>query len=100
MELYSFVKKVIARSRVGLVDRDLSLRQLGVFLHVYLNEETMTPKRISFDLDLDPAIASRAVIRLEEWGLVRREKVDGKSVNVCKTLDGRVYLKTLRKMGA
>ena len=74
--------------------KDLSERQKGVLLTVYLKEDLQTVRSLSRHLRISKAAISRAVDTLESYGFLRRmpDKRDKRSVIINKTVEGRVYV--------
>ena len=83
----------LRHSIVGLVRRDgpdLSARQLAVFLACYLETEAQTVRGLAAKLNISKPAVSRALDRLEEFSLVRREddRLDRRSVLIRRTRAG------------
>jgi DNA-binding MarR family transcriptional regulator len=77
---------------------DMSARQLAVFLKIYLEPGTdHTVRGLAADLKVSKPAITRALDRLEESNLAKREedKRDRRSVIVKKTPPGSAYLRTL-----
>lgn len=86
---------------VALVRRDgpdLSARQLGVFLTVYLSEGPHTVRGLAAELNVSKPAITRALDRLGELDLARRkvDPMDRRSVLVQRTLKGAAFLRDLR----
>ncbi len=86
---------------VSLVRRDgpdLSARQLGVFLTVYLSEGPHTVRGLASELNVSKPAITRALDRLGELDLARRklDPMDRRSVLVQRTLKGAALLKDIR----
>ncbi len=86
---------------VSLVRRDgpdLSARQLGVFLTVYLSEGPHTVRGLAAELNVSKPAITRALDRLGELDLARRklDPMDRRSVLVQRTLKGAALLKDIR----
>jgi len=86
---------------VALVRRDgpdLSARQLGVFLTVYLNDGPHTVRGLAADLNVSKPAITRALDRLGELDLARRkvDPMDRRSVLVQRTLKGAALLRDMR----
>jgi len=79
--------------------RDLSARQLGIFLTCYLDEEAQTVRGLAARLNLPKSAVTRAIDRLEEDELVRRatDLLDRRSVLVQRTPVGAGFLRALRQ---
>lgn len=86
---------------VALVRRDgpdLSARQLGVFLTVYLTDGPHTVRGLAAELNVSKPAITRALDRLGELDLARRkvDPMDRRSVLVQRTLKGTGFLRDLR----
>lgn len=86
---------------VALVRRDgpdLSARQLGVFLTVYLTDGPHTVRGLAAELNVSKPAITRALDRLGELDLARRkvDPMDRRSVLVQRTLKGASFLRDLR----
>ncbi|MBS7810056.1 MarR family transcriptional regulator [Roseococcus pinisoli] len=93
---------ILRDTTVSLVRRDgpdLSARQLGVFLTVYLNAGPHTVRGLAQDLNVSKPAITRALDRLGELELARRkvDPMDRRSVLVQRTLKGAVFLRELRQ---
>jgi DNA-binding MarR family transcriptional regulator len=94
---------VLRETIVALVRRDgpdLSARQLGVFLTVYLTEGPHTVRGLAAELNVSKPAITRALDRLGELDLARRkvDPMDRRSVIVQQTLKGSAFLRELRKI--
>ena len=78
--------------------RDLSARQLGVFLTCYLQDGGHTVRGLAADLNVSKPAITRALNRLGELELARRkvDPADRRSVLVQRTLKGQAFLRDLR----
>ena len=88
---------------VALVRRDgpdLSARQLGVFLTVYLNDGPHTVRGLAAELNVSKPAITRALDRLGELDLARRkvDPMDRRSVIVQRTLKGTAFLRDMRQI--
>ena len=93
---------ILRDTTVALVRRDgpdLSARQLGVFLTVYLNPGPHTVRGLAQDLNVSKPAITRALDRLGELDLARRkvDPMDRRSILVQRTLKGSVFLRDLRQ---
>ena len=79
-------------------DRDLTARQLGIFLICYLENGPHTVRGLAATLNVARSVVSRALDRLGELDLARRrtDPADRRSVLVCRTLTGTAFLEDLR----
>ncbi len=94
---------VLRETIVSLVRRDgpdLSARQLGVFLSVYLTEGPHTVRGLAQELNVSKPAITRALARLGELDLARRkvDPQDRRSVIVQQTLKGSAFLREMRKI--
>ena len=94
---------VLRETVVSLVRRDgpdLSARQLGVFLTVYLTEGPHTVRGLAHELNVSKPAITRALDRLGELDLARRkvDPQDRRSVIVQQTLKGAAFLREMRKI--
>jgi len=94
---------VLRDTVVALVRRDgpdLSARQLGVFLTVYLTEGPHTVRGLAAALNVSKPAITRALDRLGELDLARRkvDPADRRSVIVQQTTKGSAFLRELRKI--
>ena len=73
---------------------DLSTRQLGVLLTVYMKEENHTVRGLARELRVSKPAITRALDRLCELGLLRRkaDDRDRRSVLIQRTVKGSVFL--------
>jgi len=88
---------------VALVRRDgpdLSARQLGVFLTVYLAEGPHTVRGLAAELNVSKPAITRALDRLGELDLARRkvDPMDRRSVLVQRTLKGAAFLRDMKSI--
>ena len=86
---------------VALVRRDgadLSARQLGVLLTVYLTEGPHTVRGLAAALNVSKPAITRALDRLGELDLARRktDPADRRSVLVQRTVKGAAFLREIR----
>lgn len=94
---------ILRETIVSLVRRDgpdLSARQLGVFLTVYLSEGPHTVRGLAAALNVSKPAITRALDRLGELDLARRkvDPADRRSVLVQRTVKGSGFLRELRQM--
>jgi DNA-binding MarR family transcriptional regulator len=80
--------------------RDLSARQLGVFLTCYLEDEAQTVRGLAVNLNVSKPPITRALDRLSEFDLVRRrsDPANRRSILVQRTIAGAGFLRDLRKV--
>ena len=81
---------------------DLTSRQFGVFLTVYMTAGPHTVRGLAAELNVSKPAITRALDRLGELGLARRkvDPMDRRSVLVQQTQEGRALLTTLRDIMA
>ena len=74
---------------------DLSARQMGLLLSVYLTPAPHTVRGLADTLAVSKPAISRALNRLGELGLVRRkvDEADRRSVFIQRTVKGSVFLR-------
>ncbi|MDA0306725.1 MAG: MarR family transcriptional regulator [Proteobacteria bacterium] len=82
-------------SSVRLDVPDLSARQMGLLLSVYLTPPPHTVRGLAQVLAVSKPAITRAVNRLSELGLVRRktDDADRRSVFIQRTVKGSVFLR-------
>jgi DNA-binding MarR family transcriptional regulator len=102
-EIHEPLLGLLRHSIAGLVRRtgpDLTARQLAVFLICYLETEAQTVRGLATKLSVPKPIISRALDRLMEFSLVRREKdpSDRRSILVGRTQAGLRFLRELGKI--
>ncbi len=78
--------------------RDLTARQLAVFLTCYLKSEPQTVRGLAAELNVDRSAISRVLDRLVGYNLVRRsiDMNDRRSVLVERTVVGEAAIRDLR----
>lgn len=93
LETLGMWHKVLTRMMQGS-SIDLSARQLGILLSVYLNPGPHSLKTLANELRIPKAAICRAIDALSADGLVRRRKdeTDRRRVYVQRTVKGSVYL--------
>ncbi len=76
-------------------DSDLSARQMAVLLTVYFTDSPHTVRGLSSSLSISKPAITRALDRLETFGLVKRkpDDKDKRSVLIQRTVKGSVYLR-------
>jgi len=88
---------------VSLVRRDgpdLTTRQFGVFLTVYLTKGPHTVRGLACALNIDKSGVTRGLDRLAEFGLARRrsDPKDRRSVLIRRTVQGAALLRELHAL--
>lgn len=101
-QLDDHLLNVLRGATVAMVRKDgpdLSARQLGVFLTVYLTDGPHTVRGLAAQLNVSKPAITRALDRLGELDLGRRkvDPADRRSVLVMTTLRGKQHLKLLAK---
>src|SRR3954470_22194050 len=97
--------QVLRKTILTLVRRDdvdLTSRQFGVFLTVYLTAGPHTVRGLVAELNVSKPAITRVLDRLSELGLVRRQvdPMDRRSVLVQSTQAGDAFLAELRHVMA
>jgi DNA-binding MarR family transcriptional regulator len=79
---------------------DMTCRQLSVLFVVYSETELQTVRGLASRLDLSKPAITRALDRLTEWALIRRQvdTLDRRSVQVRRTQHGTVLMRQLRSI--
>jgi DNA-binding MarR family transcriptional regulator len=95
--------QILRDTTVALVrrdSRDLTARQLGVFLTCQLNGGDHTVRSLAEQLNVSKPAITRAIDRLEALNLVLRadDPIDRRSVLVKRTPTGSAYLRDVRKI--
>src|SRR3954454_2389977 len=95
--------QVLRQTILALVRRDeadLTSRQFGVFLTVYLTAGPHTVRGLAADLNVSKPAITRALDRLGELDLARRkvDPLDRRSVLVQRTPKGSAFLRDLRSI--
>ena len=83
-------------------EADLTSRQFGVFLTVYLTPGPHTVRGLAAELNVSKPAITRALDRLGELSLARRkvDPMDRRSVLVQQTQQGSAFLADLRQVMA
>src|SRR3954470_8728212 len=97
--------QVLRKTILALVRRDdvdLTSRQFGVFLSVYLTAGPHTVRGLAAGLNVSKPAITRALDRLGELSLARRkvDPIDRRSVLVQQTQAGEAFLADLRHVMA
>ena len=73
---------------------DLSARQMAIALRVYMEDGPHTVRGLAADLAISKPAVTRALDRLSDLGLVRRQKdpADRRSIVILRTVKGSVFL--------
>src|SRR3954464_6778364 len=94
---------LLRKAVLALVRRDeadLTSRQFGVFLTVYLTDGPHTVRGLAAELNVSKPAITRALDRLGELDLARRkvDPMDRRSVIVQRTLKGTAFLRDMRQI--
>jgi DNA-binding MarR family transcriptional regulator len=89
-------------SSVRLDAPDLSARQMGLLLSVYLSPPPHTVRGLAKTLNVSKPAITRAINRLSELGMVRRktDEEDRRSVLIQRTVKGSVFLREFGELTA
>ena len=76
---------------------DFTLRQLAVFLTIYLDRPPHTVRGLASALGVAKPVISRALNALGKYDLLarRRDENDGRNVIIQRTVRGALYIETL-----
>jgi len=93
LEALSFWQKILVRG-MKETEFDLSPRQMGVMLSVYLSNTPHSVKSLSETLKVSKPAICRAVDALSLEGLIRRkiDEKDRRNVFIQRTVKGSVFL--------
>jgi DNA-binding MarR family transcriptional regulator len=94
---------ILRQTTVALVrdeSRNLSARQLAIFLICYLSKEGQTVRGLAVALRVSKSAITRALDRLETLGLARRlpDRADRRSMLVGRTAKGQAFLRDVSKI--
>lgn len=99
IDIKNFV--ILGVRATGTEERDLSQRQLAVFLTVVTElDEQHTVRGLAAHLNVSKPAITRAIDRLSQFDLVERheDERDRRSVIITKTRAGTEYLRDLNKL--
>lgn len=87
----------VALEQVRLDDRDLTLRQMAILLHIYLVPPPHTVRGLASTLGVTKPVITRALDTMGEMGLVDRvrDERDRRNVIIKRTVGGALYLEKL-----
>lgn len=87
----------VALDQVRLDDRDLTLRQMAILLHIYLIPPPHTVRGLAATLNVTKPVITRALDTMGEMGLVdrARDDRDRRNVVIKRTVGGALYLEKL-----
>jgi DNA-binding MarR family transcriptional regulator len=78
-------------------ERDLTLRQMAILLHIYLVPPPHTVRGLAATLNVTKPVITRALDTMGDMGLVDRvrDERDRRSVVIKRTVGGALYLEKL-----
>lgn len=87
----------VALDQVRHDNRDLTLRQMAILLHIYLVPPPHTVRGLAATLDVTKPVITRALDTMGEMGLVDRvrDDADRRNVLIKRTVEGALYLEKL-----
>ena len=87
----------VALEQVRRDDRDLTLRQIAILLHIYLVPPPHTVRGLAATLEVTKPVITRALDTMGEMGLVDRvrDERDRRNVIIKRTVTGALYLEKL-----
>ncbi|MBY5547916.1 winged helix-turn-helix transcriptional regulator [Rhizobium leguminosarum] len=87
----------VALDQVRHDDRDLTLRQMAILLHIYLVPPPHTVRGLAATLEVTKPVITRALDTMGEMGLVDRvrDDADRRNVIIKRTVGGALYLEKL-----
>jgi len=87
----------VALDQVRHDDRDLTLRQMAILLHIYLVPPPHTVRGLAATLGVTKPVITRALDTMGEMGLVDRvrDAADRRNVIIKRTVGGALYLEKL-----
>jgi DNA-binding MarR family transcriptional regulator len=87
----------VTLDQVRLDDRDLTLRQMAILLHIYLVPPPHTVRGLAVTLNVTKPVITRALDTMGEMGLVDRvrDERDRRNVVIKRTVSGALYLEKL-----
>nr|WP_222858600.1 MarR family winged helix-turn-helix transcriptional regulator [Rhizobium mesosinicum] len=87
----------VALDQVRHDNRDLTLRQMAILLHIYLVPPPHTVRGLAATLNVTKPVITRALDTMGEMGLVDRVRDDDDRRNVIikRTVGGALYLEKL-----
>ncbi|KQV84444.1 MarR family winged helix-turn-helix transcriptional regulator [Rhizobium sp. Root1220] len=87
----------VALDQVRHDDRDLTLRQMAILLHIYLLPPPHTVRGLAATLNVTKPVITRALDTMGQMGLVdrARDERDKRNVVIKRTVGGALYLEKL-----
>jgi len=87
----------VSLEQVKRDERDLTLRQLSILLHIYLVPPPHTVRGLAATLDVTKPVITRALDTMGALGLVDRvrDERDRRNVVIKRTVAGALYLENL-----
>ena len=87
----------VSLEQVKIDNRDLTLRQVSILLHIYLVPPPHTVRGLAGILGVTKPVITRALDTMGDLGLVSRvrDERDKRNVIIKRTVDGALYLEKL-----
>jgi DNA-binding MarR family transcriptional regulator len=87
----------VAMDQIRFDNRDLTLRQMAILLHIYLVPPPHTVRGLAATLNVTKPVITRALDTMGEMGLVDRvrDEADRRNVIIKRTVGGALYLEKL-----
>ena len=87
----------VSLEQVRLDNRDLTVRQIAILLHIYLVPPPHTVRGLAATLGVTKPVITRALDTMGEMGLVDRvrDDRDRRNVIIKRTVTGAIYLEKL-----
>jgi DNA-binding MarR family transcriptional regulator len=87
----------VSLEQVRLDNRDLTVRQIAILLHIYLVPPPHTVRGLAATLDVTKPVITRALDTMGDMGLVDRvrDDADRRNVIIKRTVGGALYLEKL-----
>lgn len=87
----------VTLSQVHHDERDLTLRQMAILLHIYLVPPPHTVRGLAATLNVTKPVITRALDTMGDMGLVdrARDESDRRNVIIKRTVGGALYLEKL-----
>jgi len=87
----------VTLSQVRQERADLTLRQMAILLHIYLQPPPHTVRGLAATLQVTKPVITRALDTMGEMGLVERvrDERDRRNVIIRRTVSGALYLERL-----
>lgn len=87
----------VAMSQIRQDSRDLTLRQMGILLHIYMRPPPHTVRGLAATFGVTKPVITRALDTMGAMGLVDRvrDELDRRNVLIKRTVGGALYLEKL-----